>query len=60
MKKHNPVNQNKLQPMGPRLFDFTRVNLNPSRSAILDSWRYWAQEVRALGLDTLRGCLTSF
>lgn len=48
MTKQNPVNQNKLQPMGPRLFDFTRVNLNPSRSAILDSLRYWAQELHAL------------
>ena len=53
---HNPVNQGRLQRMGPRLIDFSRINLSPSRSPILDSLRYWASEVRAMGLDTLDGC----
>lgn len=56
MQSHNPVNQGRLQRMGPRLLDFSRINLHPSQSNILDSLRYWAGEVRALGLDTLEGC----
>lgn len=53
---YNPVNQGQLQRMGPRLLDFSRINLSPSRSQIMDSLKYWAGEVRALGLDTLEGC----
>lgn len=54
---HRP-NYNRVQRMGARSLDYSRINLSPSRSAILDSLRLWAAEVRALGLDTLEGCKT--
>ena len=40
----------------PRHFDMARVIPHPNRSAITDSLKWWAGEVRALGLDTLQGC----
>lgn len=39
-----------------RFFDFSRVNLNPQRGDIDAALRYWAAEIRALGLATLEGC----
>lgn len=34
-----------------RHFDFSRVNLNPSRSDIKASLSWWAYEMKKLGLD---------